>query len=458
MRIEELDEGRWTRWSRRLPFLPTCTWEDSVRWATQIVTPGPAISRAKGRAAVAMLGRTENTLGEQVEELTGLNRELLAEVEVVALDRPKWIVALSHTLRHLINPRPVSSSRPLRSPVRAGAMSALFTAAANRVYGHYDPTVKNGVIYIVTPNVVAAERGDGLDSMDFRRWVVLRTALYAAQFKAAPWLVSYIRTHASLVATKAGAEDLTAVSLPGLLRALRAVDLSEKDDLGALISAAGYDPTLSDPAWAAPANTTASLRRHPRGYTLRPPVKTDENQGANDTQTTEAGQNTTSSIEAQNNGIPNYPAASLATAGNPSVTDASLDESLRQLTILAGILDAYMRVSLEAITPTMFPAIQRIRHATSATPSPIDLVMRAFASALQLPTVRFSSFEARRFIRTIRAEAGLVAPNLMFKCPQNLPTAAELADPHLWLVRLGLQKPTDQTGKPPSAQQTRGVK
>ncbi|OKL46912.1 hypothetical protein BSR28_05670 [Boudabousia liubingyangii] len=378
------------------------TWADATKLAAKLVLPGPAVSRSRARSTVNLIAAAQEPAYQLAANLTGLPAPILQDVKVTSVDRPGWIKALGETLETFVAATNAAQSdsdaSALGSPLRVLAVSATMNALATRLYGHYDPISRQ--IFAVAPNIYAAERASRLDSIDFRCWVVLRSALYALQFEAAPWLVDYLQDQIDAVLQGARAHSLADLSLPGLLQALRNVDLAPED--------APQAPPV-------PPSTLGRVRG-PRGYTLTLPETAEGEVAANDPSPVAPG--------------------AVEKPGKPAVAEADPGEALAKLARLAGLMDAYQRVALEDIQPLHLPSIAQIRIHTALAPSPTALLIRTWGRALGLAPVRFNAAQARRFLRYIKQQGGKGLLNLIFVSPENLPTSAELADPNLWISRV----------------------
>ncbi|OKL48690.1 zinc-dependent metalloprotease [Boudabousia marimammalium] len=360
------------------------TWTEAMHLAGTLVPPGPKISRARARAVVSVVESNTETVSKLVATITGLPASVTENLNIVAVDRSRWIYRAGRTLQNLIDPAPATQVvKSTVNPLRGLAVSAMMGLSALRVYGHCDPTVPGEPIYLSVPNLVQTRRFKSLDAIDFSQWIALRSAVYCAQFRAAPWIVEYIRARVDLLMRSVEADDIGDISLSGLWNTVRNADSLAAD---------------------AEDNSTLVLRtRRARGYTRR----------------TESGDTVELSPQ------------EIAAAG-PTDPIAALTE----LTELFGFMDAYMRVSMEYLTPTQITSIQRIRALMRGTPTPGSLLLRAFTRGLGFDPVTWNPSSLRRFIRQVRSEEGAQVLNRVFTSPENLPTRTELANPSQWVRRM----------------------
>jgi coenzyme F420 biosynthesis associated uncharacterized protein len=139
---------------------------------------------------------------------------------VYVVDRARWAQANAQVMATMTRPaeraRKVAGS-PAAQLAGAAEVGGLLAVLSARVLGQFDPYAATadaieqepgqpgqpgelgtsapsarGRLLLVAPNVLAAERGMGVDPADFRLWVCLHEQTHALQFAAAPWLAPHL--------------------------------------------------------------------------------------------------------------------------------------------------------------------------------------------------------------------------------------------------------------------------
>jgi coenzyme F420 biosynthesis associated uncharacterized protein len=171
-----------------------------------------------------------------VRETTGLADGLPVPAASV-LDRPEWIDAAARSMSAMLGGA-TSTSPGIAGRVggiQAGGLLALLSGA---ILGQYDPfssdpaTGTDGVLMLVTPNIIAVERSLKVVPSDFRFWVCLHEVTHRVQFSANPWLRSYMLDNIATISTEndeSGAELAARV-----LGVIRSDKPREKGVLGAM--------------------------------------------------------------------------------------------------------------------------------------------------------------------------------------------------------------------------------
>ncbi|WP_285777994.1 zinc-dependent metalloprotease [Microtetraspora sp. NBRC 13810] len=185
-------------------------WDLAVSTGTRLVRPGPQVSRAEARQAVADLRRLSREAEGHVREFTRIDTETAAQPATV-VDRPGWIRANVEGFRVVLEPLTERMSNRAQAPAIVAAVGsritgvevgALLAFLATRVLGQYelflppDPSGRaaTGRLTLVAPNIVHAERELGVHAGDFRLWVCLHEETHRVQFTGVPWLREYVRS------------------------------------------------------------------------------------------------------------------------------------------------------------------------------------------------------------------------------------------------------------------------
>ena len=359
-------------------------WRTSLNMARSLVPPGPRVGRASARALVSTLRSQTEWASDVARELSGLPASAFDGINVRVVDRRRWVGEAACAIEEVSPPQLVGGGAKV-SAASALGMAAALTYGATKLTSHVTMSSPAQVV-VIAPNVASTELSTQVDAVDYRRWVLLRSTLWAAQFGAAPWLPGYIRELVAELLTSA-ADAGHGMSLPRLIRAARDTDPIAEADAPLPVKAA---------RWA------------PRGYTLAgdaTPVGTGD----------DVGEDLLSSSESV----------------------AACRHAVDQLARLSGLMSAYQRVCLERVTPQMLPSVNRILAQVLA-PSATDLLVRALGRSLGLGPVAFHSARSRQLLRLAYQNGGVELVNRIFESPQNLPSGAEFADATAWVERMSL--------------------
>ncbi|HKB31164.1 MAG TPA: zinc-dependent metalloprotease [Streptosporangiaceae bacterium] len=378
-----------------------------VRWAR----PGPQVSLAEARRAVAELRELAAVVQEPVREVTGLvSREHAGQIAVV--DRPGWIRANVDGFRVVLDPLAQQlRERPGAWPAAGGLLGSVgsrFTGVqmglilaflAGRVLGQYelflppDPDAKaapgagraataNGTapggsagpdsagqhdrldqgdvpagrLTLVAPNIVMVERELGVQSRDFRLWVCLHEETHRMQFTAVPWLRGYVQGQISEFLL---ASDLDPAAVVERLRA--AADVVS----GAVRGGGGGGESLIE--------AIQSPRQR-----------------------------------------------------------ATLDRLTAVMTLVEGHGDYVM----DAAGPQVVPSVAEIRARFAARRHSAGRMEQALRRLLGIDLKLKQYAEGARFVRSVVDEVGMAGFNKVWTSPQTLPTKAEIARPSAWVNRV----------------------
>ena len=204
-------------------------WDLAVSTGERLARPGPQVSLAEARQAVAELRTLSVQAQRHVHEFTRLDGGT-APGQAAVVDRPGWIKANVDGFRVVFEPLAARmadrrSDGPGGSLVTAvgsritgmqvGAVLAYMSA---RVLGQYelflppdpDGRAPTGRLTLVAPNIVMVERELDVDPHDFRLWVCLHEETHRVQFTAVPWLRAHVQDQITefLLASDVGLPEL----------------------------------------------------------------------------------------------------------------------------------------------------------------------------------------------------------------------------------------------------------
>lgn len=258
----------------------------SINWPLALLVSGafagdlPEMGERDLRMLVADLRVTARRAGALAATSIGLDSPGASRVSVV--DWAGWgrgvhsMVEAGVTQLGL-EPRPGGPLTRLRSSGNALLLGAGIRIAARRLLGQYDAYTGADTLYLVAPTIVAHERAHGFVPADFRLWVCLHEQTHALQFRAAPWLRTWIGERARMLFTDEGStlQGLTAWARTGDVASLFASGAASVA-LGELVAAMtfleGHADHTADTAARAQIPTVSKLRaafertKSPRGF------------------------------------------------------------------------------------------------------------------------------------------------------------------------------------------------
>ncbi|BEP14315.1 zinc-dependent metalloprotease [Acidothermaceae bacterium B102] len=182
-------------------------WDAAVATAARLVKPGPKVTPDEARAVVADLRRLALEAEDHVRAFTGLV-SVGDPGRVMVVDRPGWAAANVQGFRVLLEPvvaklaarkgQPGPLTRAVGAKVSGAQIGVILSYLAGKILGQYEIFLPAGAgqgrLTLVAPNIVAAERGMGVDPHDFRLWVCLHEVTHKAQFTAVPWMRDHLQS------------------------------------------------------------------------------------------------------------------------------------------------------------------------------------------------------------------------------------------------------------------------
>lgn len=175
-------------------------WGLAAATARRLSRVGPEVTLAEAAAAVSEMTRLAGEAVEHVARVTGLPAVPGPAARVV--DRDSWVRGNIAGLEALLTPlfaRLAERRPPGRLAATVGARVTAVQAGAvlaflsGKVLGQYEIFAPGGgVLLLVAPNIVAAERALEVDPRDFRLWVSLHEETHRSQFTAVPWLRDHL--------------------------------------------------------------------------------------------------------------------------------------------------------------------------------------------------------------------------------------------------------------------------
>jgi coenzyme F420 biosynthesis associated uncharacterized protein len=353
-------------------------WDLAVTTGRRLVRPGPAVSAAEAREAVAQLRAFAAEAHGHVASFTRLDAPTDGSA-VVVIDRPGWIEANAAGFRTVLEPliEKIQQRRPhgvspmtdtVGSKVTGAQTGALLAFLATKVLGQYelfppygvDPTDKPGRLLLVAPNIVSAEREMGVDPHDFRLWVCLHEETHRVQFGAVPWLRGHLMDE---IGAFVAATDVDPAALAARLKAAGAAAYSALRD--------GFDPDAED------------------GGSLVEAVQTPAQR-----------------------------------------------EILDRITALMSLLEGHADYVMDGVGPSVVPSVNTIRTKFQTRRREASKVEHVIRRLLGVDAKLRQYRDGERFVRGVVERSGMEGFNQVWAQPANLPTRDEISDPAAWCDRV----------------------
>ncbi|MGI8887882.1 MAG: zinc-dependent metalloprotease [Nocardioidaceae bacterium] len=348
-------------------------WELAVTTAKRLMRPGPEVSPAEARRAVAELREAAAVSEGHVRGYTGLFAES-ATAPVLVVDRGAWVQANADGFREVLRPllakvketrgEPSWLSGAIGSKVTGVEAGSLLAFLATKVLGQFDPfytgpSALNGAphggrLLLVAPNVVHVERELNVDPRDFRLWVCLHEETHRVQFTAVPWLRQHVL-----------------------------------DEMAGLLGGTELDPTKLGEMLRGGIERAARLVKGDGEVSLLDILQTPEQK-----------------IVAE------------------------------RLTAVMSLLEGHADVVMDGVGPSVIPSVADIRkkfNVRRAGAGPLDqLIRRLLGFDAKMRQYR----DGAAFVRGVTDKVGMHGFNAVWRAPDALPSKAEIADPAAWVTRV----------------------
>lgn len=363
---------------------PAIDWDTAQRIG-ELIAGAPPFGGPAGRSVQPLAHEFAGRVGEY----TGLR--LPAELPPLEMvDRPAWIAANLLTMRPLLDPLLErlggerdgllsGSLRAASSHLLGAQLGAVTGMLSQRVLGQYDVSLLDGTVpprlLLLAPNLAAAARNLGVDRDELTAWVAIHEITHAVQFSGAPWL----REH-----------------LGAMLRELL-------DGLRVSIAAAGSadgEESERGPQWL---RDPGALLARAREGELR---------------------------------------ALLDRARRGELLRLGLgDERWRiveRIQAAMSLIEGHAEHTMDAVGAELLPSLPRLRAAMTRRRESRGLPWRVLERLLGLE-LKLRQYEVgRRFCDALVDAGGPETLAVAWRSPAELPSAAELAEPALWLARVGV--------------------
>jgi coenzyme F420 biosynthesis associated uncharacterized protein len=111
-------------------------------------------------------------------------------------------------------------------------------------------------------------------------------------------------------------------------------------------------------------------------------------------------------------------------------------EILDQLTSVMTLVEGHGDYVMDAVGPSVVPSVAQIRERFSARRGSAGRMETALRRILGIDLKMKQYEQGSRFVQMVVSEAGMDTFNKVWTSPETLPTAAEIADPMVWLARI----------------------
>jgi coenzyme F420 biosynthesis associated uncharacterized protein len=352
-------------------------WDLAVATGTRLVRPGPQVSVAEAREAVAQLRDHAAAAYEHVAGFTGLHASTEG-ASVAVIDRPGWIRANAAGFQTVLEPlvakiqgqRPPSAvATAVGARVTGMQTGSLLAFLATKVLGQYElfppygesADARPGRLLLVAPNIVATEREMHVEPRDFRLWVCLHEETHRVQFGAVPWLRGHVMSE---IEAFVAATDVDPSAVARRLRSAASAAYEAVRD--------GFDPDSS-----------------PEGGSLVEAVQTPEQR-----------------------------------------------EILDRITALMSLLEGHADFVMDGVGPAVIPSVAEIRAKFQRRRKESGRVEAVVRRLLGIDAKMRQYRDGERFVRTAVDQSGMTGFNRIWESPANLPTREELAQPRDWVTRV----------------------
>jgi coenzyme F420 biosynthesis associated uncharacterized protein len=110
--------------------------------------------------------------------------------------------------------------------------------------------------------------------------------------------------------------------------------------------------------------------------------------------------------------------------------------ALAELTAVMSLLEGHADVVMDEVGPAVVPTVARIRERFTVRRAGRGAVDRLLRRLLGLEAKMRQYADGARFVRDVTGAVGLDGFNAVWAGPENLPRAAEIADPSAWVRRV----------------------
>jgi coenzyme F420 biosynthesis associated uncharacterized protein len=353
-------------------------WDVAVATSVRWVRPGPQVSLSEAKAVVAELHGLAAAVAEPVQEVTGMfSAEETGQVAVV--DRPGWIRANIDGFRVVLDPLVEHLREEGRAPAPGSAIatvgSRITGVQAGLILAYLAGRVLGQYELFLPPDPTAPEDAApaGRLTLVAPNIVMVERELGVNPHDFRRWVCLHEETHRT---------QFTAVSW---LRGYVQQQMSE------FLLASELDPaTILNRMRSAADAFAGAVRGNGHGDSLIEAIQTPRQR-----------------------------------------------EILDRLTCVMTLVEGHGDYVMDAVGPAVVPTVEEIRAKFNARRSSANRVEQTIRRILGIDLKMKQYAQGARFVQAVVDEAGMEVFNRVWTSPETLPVKEELADPQLWLARVG---------------------
>jgi len=109
---------------------------------------------------------------------------------------------------------------------------------------------------------------------------------------------------------------------------------------------------------------------------------------------------------------------------------------IERLTGVMSLLEGHADVVMDGVGPEVIPSVESIRQSFTVRRKGVGVLDRLLRRLLGLEAKMAQYRDGAAFVHTVVDEVGMTDFNAVWAGPENLPTKAEISDPHAWMSRV----------------------
>jgi coenzyme F420 biosynthesis associated uncharacterized protein len=353
-------------------------WDVAVSTGTRWARPGPQVSLTEAKAVIAELHGLAAAVAEPVQEVTGMFSAEDAGL-VAVVDRPGWIRANVDGFRVVLEPLVEHLREEGRAPAPGSAIatvgSRITGVQAGLILAYLAGRVLGQYELFLPPDPAAPESTApaGRLTLVAPNIVMVERELGVDPHDFRRWVCLHEETHRT---------QFTAVSW------LRGYVQQQMSDF---LLASELDPATILNRLRVTADAVAgAVRGNGHGESLIEAIQTPRQR-----------------------------------------------EILDRLSCVMTLVEGHGDYVMDAVGPQVVPTVAEIRARFNARRSAAGRVEQTVRRLLGIDLKMKQYAQGSRFVSTVVGEAGMDVFNRVWTSPETLPVSSELADPQLWLARVG---------------------
>lgn len=381
-------------------------WDLAAGTAAALAPAGPRLSRTEIEDAVAELRSAADRSVGHVYDITGLEAARdLRDSEVLIVDRASWAKANTQSFRTLLQPtldelartrseQFSSAASALGGTVTGAQLGSILAFLASKVLGQYDPFTATDIVPDARPAAAIdpASAGGTAEAPAVRsggRLLLVAPNIIAVEreLRVRPsdfrlWVCLHEQTHRVQFAAAPWLQAHMMENIAQLSSGL----MDKADTLAERLAAAAK--SLGRKTGSAEAPTAEGV---PESTGLLAVIQDPEDRAV-----------------------------------------------LSHLTAVMSLLEGHANVVMDAVGPDIVPTVKTIRQRFNGRGKDRSSLEKWIRSLLGLDAKMRQYKDGSRFVRAVVDEAGMEGFNQVWNSAENLPTEAEIHQPKLWIIRMGL--------------------